>query len=166
MRETRHLGIEWPQRHTLIFEGRVRVDMRHVCPKDVKKLLLKQARSTYWKKWAAKHENEELKEGRWLEPALALMRKKTKEEWTEKHRNVAEELFVEGGAGSRKDYSTLVGQMKASAKRVTKRKAQKSTGSTIAQNGTRSDVRFQKLSEGGSNKREPQRRSGNGKEVL
>ena len=40
MRETRHLGIEWPQRHTLIFEGQVRMDMRHVCPKDVKKVAL------------------------------------------------------------------------------------------------------------------------------
>ena len=33
--------------------------------------------SVYWKKWAAKHEYEELKEGIWLEPALALLRKKT-----------------------------------------------------------------------------------------
>ena len=57
------------------------MDMRYVCPKDVTKMLLKQARSTYWKKWAAKHEYEELKEGFWLEPALALLRKKTKKEW-------------------------------------------------------------------------------------
>ena len=59
MCETRDLGI-------LIFEGQVAVDMRYVCPKDVKKMLLKQARSTYWKKWAAKHEYEELKECIWL----------------------------------------------------------------------------------------------------
>ena len=52
--------------------------MRYVCPTGVKKLLLGQARSTYWSKWAAKHENEELKQGTWLEPALALLRKKTK----------------------------------------------------------------------------------------
>ena len=57
--------------------------MRCVCPKDVKKMLLQQARIIYWKKWAAKHESEELKEGIWLEPTLALLRKKTKEEWTE-----------------------------------------------------------------------------------
>ena len=49
-------------------------------PKDVKKMLLKQARSAYWKKWAAKHKYEELKGGLWLEPALALLRMKTKEE--------------------------------------------------------------------------------------
>ena len=30
----------------------------------------------------AKHEYEELKEGVWLEPALALLRKKTKGDWT------------------------------------------------------------------------------------
>ena len=35
--------------------------------------------------------------------------------------------------------------MKVSAKHVTRRKAQKSTGSTIAQNGTRSDVKSQRL---------------------
>ena len=71
--------------------------MRYVCPKDVKKMLVQQARSVHWKKWAAKHEYEELNEGIWLEPALALLRKKTKEEWTEKHRNVARRIFLEGG---------------------------------------------------------------------
>ena len=45
MCETRDLGIKWPQWHTLIFEGQVREDMRYVCPKDVKKLLLQQART-------------------------------------------------------------------------------------------------------------------------
>ena len=71
--------------------------MRYVCPKDVKKMLLKQARSAHWKKWAAKHDYEEWKEGRWLEPALALLRKKTEEEWTETHRNVARKLILEEG---------------------------------------------------------------------
>ena len=71
--------------------------MRHVCPQDVKKMLLQQARSTYWKKWTAKHEYEELKDGISLEPALALLRRKTKEEWTHKHRNVARKLVLEGG---------------------------------------------------------------------
>ena len=42
-------------------------------------------------------------------------------------------------AGCRKDSSTLVGRMKVNAKPDTRRKAQKSTGSTIAQNGTKSD---------------------------
>ena len=49
-------------------------------------LLVQRARSVHWKKWAAKHEYEELKEGAWLEPGLALSRKKVKDEWTEKHR--------------------------------------------------------------------------------
>ena len=38
-----------------------------------------------------------LKEGTWLKRALALLRKKVWEEWTEKHRNVAGKLFLEGG---------------------------------------------------------------------
>ena len=48
---------------TLKFEGQEKVDMRLVCPQDVKNMLLKQARMTYWKKWTARHENEELKAG-------------------------------------------------------------------------------------------------------
>ena len=97
MWETSNLGIKWPQWHTLIFEGLVRVELRKVCPKDVKKMSLGQARSTYWRKWAVKHGIEELKEGIWLEPALALLRKKTKEGWTDKHRNVARQVVLEGG---------------------------------------------------------------------
>ena len=34
MCETRDLGIQWPQRHTLLLEGQVAVDMRVVCPQD------------------------------------------------------------------------------------------------------------------------------------
>ena len=62
----------------------------------MKKLLLQQARKVYWKKCAAKHDFEELKEGIWLEPALALLRKKTKKDCAEKHRKVAEKC-LEGG---------------------------------------------------------------------
>ena len=53
--------------------------------------------SVYLKTWAAKHEYEELKEEAWLEPGLALLRKKVRENWTEKHRNVARKIFLEGG---------------------------------------------------------------------
>ena len=59
----------------------IHIDMRFVFPKDVKKMLVQRARSVYWKKWAAKHWYEELKEGAWLEPGLALLRKKVKENW-------------------------------------------------------------------------------------
>ena len=71
--------------------------MRFVCPKDVKKMLVQRARSVYWKKCVAKHEYEELKEGAWLEPGLALLRKNVKVHWTERHRNVARKIFLEGG---------------------------------------------------------------------
>ena len=52
--ETRDLGNKWPQWHTLIFEGEARVDVRYVCPRDVKKMPVQQARSVCWKKWAAR----------------------------------------------------------------------------------------------------------------
>ena len=97
MCETRDLDIKWPHWHTLIFGNDTKIDMRFVCPKDVKKMLLQWARSVYWKKWAAKHENEELKEGAWLEPGPVPLRKKVRENRTEKHRNVARKIFVEDG---------------------------------------------------------------------
>ena len=92
--ETCDLGTNWPHWHTLIFEGQTGVDMRYVCPKGTKKMHLKQTRS------AAKHEHEELKE------ALALLRKKTKEEWTETHRNVARKLVLEGGCVQQRLFDT------------------------------------------------------------
>ena len=49
MCETRDLGCKWPFWQTWIFEGDRSIDMRYVCPKDVKKLLLQQARKVYWK---------------------------------------------------------------------------------------------------------------------
>ena len=64
MCESRDLGIkwpQWPQWHTFLLEGQVAADMRAVRPQDVKKMHLKQDRMVCWKRWAAKHECEELK---------------------------------------------------------------------------------------------------------
>ena len=93
-----------------------RIDMRYVCPKDVKKMLVQQARSVRWKQWAAKHEYEELIEGGYLAGA-----KKTKEEWTEKTRNVARELFLEGGWVQKRLFD-IGRRMKVNAKPVTRKK--------------------------------------------
>ena len=82
-----------------------------------------------------------------------MLRMKTKEEWTEKHRNVTRKLVLEGGWVQQRLFD--IGWSDESVKLVTK--------STIAQNGTNSDVRSQRLSESGSKKRGPQRRSGSGK---
>ena len=56
-----------------------------------------------WKKWAAKHECEELK-GVWLEPAQAVLRSNTNQAWTDKHRNVTTMLVVEGGSVHKRLY--------------------------------------------------------------
>ena len=53
-----------------------------------------------------------------------------------------------------------------SAKDAAKKRERRSTGCITAQAGTKSDVGSQRLSESGSRKQEPQRRSGIGKEVL
>ena len=66
-------------------------------PQRRKKKLVQRARSVHWKKRAAKHEYEEPKEGVWLGSARVLLRKKVRGEWTEKHRNVARKIFLEGG---------------------------------------------------------------------
>ena len=89
----------------------------------------------YWKEWAAKHEHEELKEGVWLEPELALLRKKVKENRTEKHRNVPGKIVLEGG-WTQEGYSILDGRMSVSVKLARLRKVQKSKGSTTVRNGT------------------------------
>ena len=167
MCETRDLGIEWPCWHTLVFSSEITIDMRFVCPKDVRKMLVQRARSVSWKKWAAKHEYEELKEGAWLEPRLALLRKKVRENWTEKHRIVARKTFMEGGRWTQKRLFDVgwsdVSQCQACQ---VVEGTQRSTGSTTAQNGTRQDGRFQRPSESWSKKQEPQRRNGGGKEVF
>ena len=119
--------------------------MRCVCPQDVKHMLLQRAGTDYWKKWAAKHEIEELREGVWLELAVALLRKKTKGDWTKTVRCWSNELSV---------------------KLVTKKRAQQSTRSAIVQYGKGSEGRSQRLSESGSKKRGLQRKSGTGKEVC
>ena len=136
----------------------VRIYMRYVRPKHVRKMLVQQARSVYWKKWAAKHEYEELKEEIWLEPALALLRKKTNEEWTEKHRNVAIKLVLGGGWVQKKLFN--IGWSDESESQACHKEEATEKHKIIAQNGTRLDGRSQRLSESGSKKREHQRRSG------
>ena len=64
-----HTGTRWSSVMTQ------RLTLGFVCPKEVKKLV-QRARSMYWKKWTAKHEHEELKEGAWLEPGLLSCERK------------------------------------------------------------------------------------------
>ena len=162
MRETRDMGIKWPHCHTLFFEGQVAVDMRVACPQDVKKMLLKQARMVYWKKWAAKHECEELKEGVWLEPIQALLRRQTNEAWTDKHRNVTRKLVVKED-GRRKEYTILVVLTKRCVVDVTNEKARRSTDCITARRGRKLETRSQKTWGNGSKGPKPQRKIGRGR---
>ena len=56
MCETRDLGVKWPYWHTLVFSDETKIDVRYVCPRDAEKMPVQRARSAYWKKWAAKHQ--------------------------------------------------------------------------------------------------------------
>ena len=130
----------------------------------VKKMLVQQARSVYWKKWAAKHEYQELKEGIWLELALALLRKKTKEEWTDKHRNTARKLVLEGGGVQKRLLDT---GWSDSSECQACHKEEGAEKQRLYHCPKWYELRrwmpeaFRKWEQ----KREPQRRSGNGKEV-
>ena len=50
-----------------------------------------------WKRWAAKHECEVVKERVSLEPIQAMLRRKTGKSLADKHRNLMRKLVVEGG---------------------------------------------------------------------
>ena len=118
-------------------------------------MLLKQTRSTFWREWTAKHECEELKEGIWLAPALALLRKRIEEGWTDKHRHVGRKLVLEGRWVQKRlfDIGWSNGSMcQVNAKAVTRRKVQKSTGSTIVQEGTKTGAKSQGRAESGNKK--------------
>ena len=127
---------------------------------------MQQAWLVYWKKWAAKHEYEELKEGIWLEPGCGIAAQENKRRLVRKASQGGQKIAFGMKVRCRRSFLTLVGRMRVNAKLVTRRKVQKSMGSTIAQNGTRSEGRFQRLSVSGSKKRELKRRSGSGLEVL
>ena len=124
---------------------------------------LQHARTVYWKKWAAKHEHEELK-GIWVEPALALLRKKTKEEWTEKHRNVARKLALEAGWVQKRLFD-IGWSDKSSCQACHKEEGTETHRLFRCLEWHEVRRGFQKLSESGGRKREPQR-SVNGKEIL
>ena len=119
----------------------------------------------YWKKWAAKHGYEELKEA-WLEPGQLFCVKKNEGKLDWKSIAIEPGRFSWKVEGRRRDYLMLVGRISVNVKHARRRKAQKNTGSTTAQNGTKSDGRFPRFPESGSKKQEPQRRSGSGKEAL
>ena len=88
--------------------------MIFVCPKDVKQMVVQTARSVAKEKeLAAKHEYEELKEGAWLEPGLALLRKKVRVNWTRKASECAKKKEEDG---RKRDCSILIGRTPVNVK--------------------------------------------------
>ena len=107
-------------------------------------MLLKQAATAFWKKRAAEHECEELKEGVWSEPIQALLRRETNESWTDKHRNVMKNgSWKEDTCG--RERMTLGGQAKRSVEAAARKKAQRSTGCTIVRHGWKSETGSQRV---------------------
>ena len=140
--------------------------MRYVCPKDVKRMLVQQARFIYWKKWAAKHEYEESKWWIWLEPSLALLRKKMNEEWTENIETLPEKLVLEGGWVHKKLFDTGwsdLSECQACHKEEGTEKHRLHHCPRWHEVRREMHETLQKV---GAKTRERQRRSGSGKEVL
>ena len=54
------------------------------------------SQNVFWRKWAAKHECDELK-GVLTGSDPGYVAEKSNEEWTDKHRSVMRKLVVEGG---------------------------------------------------------------------
>ena len=98
---------------------------------------------------AAKHEYEELKVGTWLEPAVARLRKKMKEEWNEEHRNVARKVFLEGGWVQKRLFD-IGWSDESNCQACQEEEGTEKHRLYRCQNGTKSDERFQKSSKSGS----------------
>ena len=99
-----------------------------------------------------------------MEPALALLRKKTKEEWTEKHRNVARKLALEGGWVQKRLFD-IGWSDESKCQACHKEEGTETHMLFLCLEWHEVRRSFQKLSESGGRKREPQR-SVNGKEIL
>ena len=92
MCETRDLGIKWPYWHTLMFSQEIQIDMRFVCPKNVKKSagawgpfnLLEEVDSKV---------REQRVERESMNGTRAISLAKVRENGTEKHRNVFRKIF-------------------------------------------------------------------------
>ena len=99
-----------------------------------------------------------MKERAWLEPGLAVLRKKVNENWTEKSIAMWPERSSWKEVGRKRDYSTLAGRISVNVKLARWWKAQRSTGSTTAQSGMKADGKFQRPSKSWSKKQEPQKK--------
>ena len=90
--ETRDLGIGFPSWHALPFEEGEIVDMKVICPQDVKKTLKGHAREVPGKRWATRNESDELKR-RGVGGAIeGVVKEETNQRCTTKHVNVASSL--------------------------------------------------------------------------
>ena len=110
-------GFFW---RTLIVEGDRSIDTGYVCPLDVKKMLLQQARKDFCKRWAAKHEYG-------FDAQIFFLKKRRKIGL--KNIEMLRGSYLWKEVGCRNGSSTLVGRMNVSAELATGRQALKITGS-------------------------------------
>ena len=95
-----------------------------------------------------------------MEPIQAMLRRKTNEAWTDKHRNVTRKLVKE--VGCRKECPPLVGQTKRSLGDVTKKDGEAQTSLPLLEGSQEPDPG--RLAEVGA--KCLQRKTGSGREEL
>ena len=120
-------GTQWPQWHTLLFEGQVAVDMRVFCPQDVKKMLLKQGGMVCWKRRAATHMSVRSwrKEFGWSQLRLCCEERPTKPGQISTDMWRGSWSWKEDGCSN--DCTPLAGQMKRSVGTATKKRGKTQT---------------------------------------
>ena len=94
-----------------------------------------------------------------------MLRKKTKEDWTEKRRNVARKLVLEGGWVQKKLFD-FGWSDESECQACHEEEGTEKHRLYRCQNGTRSDGRFQGIQKVGTKNENFKKRSGSGKEVL
>ena len=76
-------------------DGRM-IGMEDTCLKDVEMTLMRHAKEVHWQTWAKKHDIEEPKEGVWLEPVKAMLKRKVSHRWTARHAAQARSWVISG----------------------------------------------------------------------
>ena len=96
--DSRDSNVETAERACRIFSGKITIDMRFVCPKDVRTDAGTDGSFSTMEEVGSKARVRGVERGSMAGTrASSPASKKVKENWTEKHRNVARKIFLRGG---------------------------------------------------------------------
>ena len=73
--QMRDLGWKWPSWSTMISEEGLVMDLREICPDDLKQMALRDSERNMWKRWCAKDGNQHLAPEPFMEPIQQWLKK-------------------------------------------------------------------------------------------